>query len=144
MMSDDLRTKILEALYTSGVTLWPGSGPAITDAVLAVVQPELDRRMAPYRCCVHCPDDPTYHAENPKDSHDTWCTLCGDPVALLDRAERAERDRDKARAALARVEALAQKWRSGYGYEDDSTLVEQTCADRVLAALRTPDGGSDD
>jgi hypothetical protein len=63
---------------------------------------------------------------------------------LSDLLIAAMAERDEARAALARVEAVAQKWRRGYGYEDDSTLVEQTCADRVLAALRTPDGGSDD
>lgn len=36
----------------------------------------LDERHGPYRCCEHCADDPEYHAENPKDSHDTSCTIC--------------------------------------------------------------------
>jgi len=45
-------------------------------------------------CCRHCPDDPGYHADNPRDSHDTSCLTC---------------DRDVAGLVLAEV--LAEFWR---------------------------------
>jgi hypothetical protein len=130
--SDDLRERLLGAICSVRVPVTgdgllyadeSGTMPLfdadedeaglLADAVLAVVQPEL--KAAAF------------------DSEEV--------DRLSDLLIAAMAERDEARAALARVEAVAQKWRRGYGYEDDSTLVEQTCADRVLAALRTPDGG---
>lgn len=47
-----------------------------------------DERRGPYSCCKHCADDPAYHVENARNTHETSCPTC-DSV-LLERAERAE------------------------------------------------------
>lgn len=44
------------------------------------------------------------------------------------------------RARLAAVEALADRWRKGWGYEDDSTLATQVCGDQICAALAIGEG----
>lgn len=50
---------------------------------------DLDLRTAPFPCCIHCPeDDPEYHEENPRDSHETSCSTCDDGMRM--RAEKAE------------------------------------------------------
>lgn len=45
------------------------------------------------------------------------------------------------RAKVAAVEALAERWRKGWGYEDDSTLAAQVCGDQIYAALATTGEG---
>ena len=61
--------------------------------------------------------------------------------ALTERAEAAEADAVTLRAKVAAVEALADRWRKGWGYEDDSTLATQVCGDQICAALATTGEG---
>jgi len=38
---------------------------------------EIERLTGPFRCCTCCPDDdPQWHAENPKNTHETSCPTC--------------------------------------------------------------------
>jgi hypothetical protein len=91
----------------------------------------------PYSCCACCPDDdPDYHAENPPNSHSTWCKTCGTPTAV------AERDRLQSR--IDKALALADEWeaRQGQRVEIDRDGTCDGCAewkDELVASYPTPD-----
>ena len=150
-MSDDLRERIAEALYledrnaSMGFDEWPKwrhlkadgldyptKAPWLdeADAVLAVVQPELDRLMH---------------------------------IAALEREgnEIVEAERDEALAEVARLRAAVEALHHPVEVEPSNTIcracstargsgetlrffpfVEWPCP--TIAAIRTPDGGSDD
>ena len=49
-----------------------------------------------FPCCRHCPDDPTFHAENPPNSHEVSCSTCDSDgeqrtLSLVESREWAER-----------------------------------------------------
>lgn len=71
-------------------------------AELEQARAEVQRLRGPFRCCPHCVDDPEYHAENPKHSHDVDCTACG-----RESDRRAEAAEAREVALRERIEALA-------------------------------------
>lgn len=90
----------------------------------------LANRYGPYRCCVHCADDPRYHAENPKDSHEMSCTLCDE----VDRARACDLE-DRLSKLLYE---LTDGRMSGTGY-DVPTMVHEVEAAFERAAQADTD-----
>ena len=55
----------------------------------------------PFACCECCPDDdPTYHAENPPNSHDLPCNRCSGAAHVSDLTARADAAESKLAAVM--------------------------------------------